>query len=121
MSRTSMADKLKQTTAEQQKANQERFAKADTALLNGNHPPKADPVIQEEPATVMVRDGFLLPEGDHNIIQATRERLAAQGLIASKAEVMRMALRALEKSSDKTLASLFQKLEPLKRGRKPAK
>ncbi|MGI9276237.1 MAG: hypothetical protein ACR2PT_15530 [Endozoicomonas sp.] len=121
MSRKSMADKLKQTTTEQQQDNLDRFAKADTALLNGGSRTKPEPVTKEESETLMVRDGFLLPEDDHNIIQRTRDRLVEQGLVASKAEVIRMALRALEKTADKPLTSLYRKLEPVRRGRKPYK
>ena len=118
MVKKSIADKLKQTTSEQQQENKDRFSKADSVLLrkaSGETEPlkKRGAGAQQK----LIRDGFLIPECDHKIIQETQQRLASGGVMVSKTEVIRMALRALETQSDKRLSALFRSLESIKKGR----
>ena len=115
--RKSMAEQLKRTASEQRNDNEDRFLKADTVLLNGNNKTKKPQDDSKEESTKLIREGFLIPVDDHVIIEASRSRLAINGLTASKTEVIRLALRAINDLTDKQLRSLYQKLEPVKRGR----
>ena len=119
MVRKSMADKLKQTTNDQQKANADRFSNADTLMLKeasgttGIDEKKKVP--QQE--TKLVRDGFLMPERDHALVKAAQDRLLAKGMNASKTEIYRAALHALHSLSDAEIEHTCRSLEPVKRGR----
>ena len=117
MGKRSLAEKLKQTTTEQRQENKDRFSNADDVLLKGiSGKGKLEP-RKELAQQSLVRDGFLIPKDDHAIILATRQRLASSGYTASKTEVIRMALKALETQSEKQLAGLYQSLDEVKRGR----
>jgi hypothetical protein len=117
MSRQSMHDKLKQTTEAQQQDNCDRFANADSVLLKGVAGKQDGQPKPEDDKPKLIRDGFLIPEQEHAIIQATRQRLAGNGITASKTEVIRLALKALEKQSDKQLLTLYRSLDTIRKGR----
>lgn len=120
MTKKSLADKLKQTTSAQRQDNKDRFKSADDVLLRGISAGEKKPAglpLPEDDKTPLVRVGFLIPEAEHAIIQATLQRLAMMGVTSSKTEVVRMALKALEKQSDKQLKALSDGLEPVRKGR----
>lgn len=125
MTKKSLADKLKQTTTAQRQDNKDRFKSADDVLLRGisgsaGEKKKDGQLLPEDDKTPLVRAGFLIPEAEHAIIQATLQRLAMMGVTSSKTEVVRMALKALEKQSDKQLKELSEELEPVRKGRPSA-
>lgn len=122
MMKKSLADKLKQTTTAQRQDNKDRFKSADDLLLRGIAGPAGEKKpaglpLPEDDKAPLVRAGFLIPEAEHAIIQATLQRLAMAGITSSKTEVVRMALKALEKQSDKQLKALSDGLEPVRKGR----
>lgn len=122
MVKKSLADKLKQTTTAQRQDNKDRFKSADDVLLRGisgaaGEKKPAGLPLPEDDKTPLVRAGFLIPEAEHAIIQATLQRLAMAGITSSKTEVVRIALKALEKQSDKQLKALSDGLEPVRKGR----
>lgn len=120
MARKSMADKLKQTTVEQQKSNQDRFERANTVMLKevvSEPSEKPVPAKKKEVETKLVRDGFLMPENDYKLIKTIIGRLARKGHTATKTQVYRAALHALDAASDDDLVALFDCLETVRRGR----
>ena len=122
MPKKSLSEQLKQTAKAQKQENKDRFSKADSVLLK-KASGKTEPAKKQKPKTEnqsnqkLIRDGFLIPENDHKIIQETQKRLASSGTMTSKTEVIRIALRALEKLSDKRLSAFFRELESIKKGR----
>lgn len=68
----------------------------------------------------LVRDSFTMPEAEYALIAAIKQRCLDQGLAARKSEVLRAALAALARLSDKSVASAIRQLDPVKTGR-PAK
>lgn len=66
---------------------------------------------------VMVRDGFTMPVWDYELIEDTRVRLAGQGIMKNKTEILRMALNVLNQRTDKQLVDLAHKVPKIKTGR----
>lgn len=65
----------------------------------------------------VVRDSFTMPADDYRLIAVIRERCLKRGVSASKSEVLRAGLVALDAMKDKGLAKAIQRLPKVKTGR----
>ena len=65
----------------------------------------------------MLRDSFTVPATDYERILTIKKRCLKTGTGASKSEVLRAGLTALDALSDRDLQSLFKKLPKVKTGR----
>jgi Arc/MetJ-type ribon-helix-helix transcriptional regulator len=130
-----------QHTVEQQDASlKKRFEAADSVLLSEPRsdlkarvaeraPGKAEkaPRAGSAEATkklsapagdLAVRDTFSMPPEEYEVIDRVRNKVAREGFIYSKSEVVRAALAALGAMQTKDLVYLLSKVERIKPGRK---
>ncbi len=81
-----------------------------------SRPLEATPEFQKE---TVVRDGFSMPLDDYKLIDQARRRAMSLGLSdidgVTKSQVLRVALRVLEKTSDQDFISLFEKTKALRK------
>ncbi len=82
------------------------------------------PAKAEKPAKPrkikLVRDGFAMPEGEYAQIADLKKRLAAQGVLVKKSELLRAGIALLVAQSDVELKRVLATVERVKTGR-PAK
>ncbi len=107
-------NKLRTTVANQDKALQDRFDKADSILLK----PSAatpEPVAKKSP---VVRDTFSMPHDDYARIGKIRTKAAKEGHISTKSEVIRAGLQALDMLKGEELVVALNRLEKVTPGRK---
>lgn len=129
MAKKDFAAALHKTTKAQDKAVDDRFAAADSALLSGK-PPVVVPAQPQPPATpagsttvadpsqLVTRDTFSMPSGDYALIEQLRVVAAKQGRNTNKSEVIRAGLRHLLALKPAQLVELLDGLEKVKPGRK---
>lgn len=129
MAKKDFAAALHKTAKAQDKAVDDRFAAADSVLLNGKPPVVAPtqpklPAASAGPATVtdssqlVTRDTFSMPSGDYGLIEQLRVVAARQGRNTNKSEVVRAGLRHLLTLKPEQLVELLDGLEKVKPGRK---
>ena len=68
----------------------------------------------------LVRDSFIMPEGEYAVIATLKSRCLNSGVPAKKSEILRAAIANLAKLSDTLLLGAIGRLEVIKTGR-PAK
>ncbi|TRZ69894.1 MAG: hypothetical protein D4S02_01345 [Rhodocyclaceae bacterium] len=68
----------------------------------------------------LIRDSFTMPEAEHALIAALKERCLAIGVAARKSEILRAAIAVLADLDDKAVAIAIRRVEVIKTGR-PAK
>lgn len=135
-SKRDMKALLKDSLVAEDKATQDRFARADIAL--GHRDSSSDPQDHspqktekkaaaeakprkkhQPPAQKVIRDTFSMPEGDHALIAELQEQLVRENaLVLNKSEILRAGLHALHSMSGAQRNKVAQSVENLKRGRK---
>ena len=126
---------LKDSLVAEDKATQDRFARADIALGHresgkaepqeesraGQGAGQATPRKKRRPPAVqkVIRDTFSMPEGDHGLIAELQEQLVREhALVLNKSEILRAGLHALRSMSESQRMKAARSVENLKRGRK---
>ena len=118
---------LRKTVSTQQKVIADRFAVADSPLLNVK--PTAEPKVPKpaalpssattvDPSHLVTRDTFSMPSGDYALIEQLRVVAAKQGRNTNNSEVVRAGLRSLLALKPADLVALLDGLEKVKPGRK---
>ena len=108
-------EKLRETLANQNKATQERFDRADSMLLG------ARPIPVPEPAPAkssLVKSTFCMPPEDYALIEKIRTKAAKEGHISANSEVIRAGLHALHLLEGAKVVEMLRRLEKLTPGRK---
>jgi hypothetical protein len=90
-------------------SNVDLFKEADNLFEQKKPPPpKKDKVI---------RDTFTIAEKEYLLIDKCKNKLLENKLSATKSEILRMALVALDKSSDRNLITCYESIEKVRLGR----
>lgn len=95
----------------------DKFARAEAALGGREKPPKPSAESSHER---VVRDSFTMPTADYGLISSIKQRCLKRGVSASKSEVVRAGLAALDAMTDKELTEVLGKLPKVKTGRPAA-
>lgn len=121
MAKKSMKAALSSSLKEENKTVKTRFEKAES-LLAGQEIKEGD----LESATNdkesgerkrVVRDSFTLPTEDYELIALLKQRCLDAAYSATKSEVIRAGLHALNEMSDQELIQVFSELTKVKTGR----
>jgi len=106
----SLQSSLKQEreTTKDRLSDTDLFAAADNLFEKKTPTPKKDKVI---------RDTFTIAEKEYLLIDKCKNKLLENKLSATKSEVLRMALVALDKFSNKELISCYQSIAKIQLGR----
>jgi len=107
----------------------DRFERAEAALRTPEDPPRTrtgEPATSGKTRTVharpialekVIRDSFTMPSRDYKKITQLREKCLKAGLSATKSEILRAGLHALEGMSADDLRRVVQSVEKVKPGR----
>ncbi len=109
-----------------------RFDRADEALALEKEPapqpgdatPAAEMVVSGHTAptsTPVVREIFSMPESDSSLLTSLRHRCKIAGHFASKSEIVRAGLHALEGMSNDEIVAVLGSLEKRRPGRKSSR
>lgn len=102
----------------------EKAAKVSKPVIPSRPAKVAKVAKAEKPAKPrkikLVRDGFAMPEGEYAQIADLKKRLAAQGVLVKKSELLRAGIALLVAQSDVELKRVLATVERVKTGR-PAK
>jgi hypothetical protein len=114
MTKKQYENQLRATVESQDKALQARFEKADSILM------KIPATVLEVPPqnSAVIRDTFSMPPDDSALIETLRTTAAKEGRIASKSEIVRAGLHALNVFKGHELVEVLNRLEKVKPGRK---
>lgn len=96
-------------------------ALVDSPTQSANTPEKPQPrqrKRQDATSDYVVRDTFSMPTKDYGVIEVIRLRLAREGYICSKSEVIRAGLLALNSMRSMELIEKISVVEKIKMGRK---
>jgi Arc/MetJ-type ribon-helix-helix transcriptional regulator len=128
MTKKDFSKKVAATVATQVTANEERFAKADAALLNSGRGTLATVPVTEAPSrksvaplksmSTVVRDTFSMPSDEYAVLDVLRGKAAASGRFPSKSELVRCGIRALKTLTTEQLCELLEQGAKLKPGPK---
>ncbi len=94
----------------EEEALQARFDRAES-VFEEKHP--ARPAAPDR----VIRDSFTLPSIDYQLIAALRTRCLNSAISATKSEVIRAGLHALERMQDEELLKVIENLPKVKTGR----
>lgn len=100
----------------EQDAVKTRFERAETALAKTTAQRASDPRESGNDERV-IRDSFTMPTDAYNLIAAIRQRCLKRGISATKSEVLRAGLAALNAMTDKELVEVIERLPKVKTGR----
>jgi hypothetical protein len=114
MPRKNMKKALGASLKAEEQAVRSRFEKAETALAGKG---RVASVSRPSADRRVIRDSFTMPAPDYELISSIKKRCLKLGTAASKSEVLRAGLVALDALSDRELQSLFEKLPKVKTGR----
>lgn len=120
-----MKTALSTSLQSEQKAVEERFARAETVLAArsvGAEPivPVVETPRPTPPALAVpkvVRDSFTMPEADYALIGELRARLLRCGVASTKAEMLRAGLQLLAALSEEELQEAVAGLAKVRTGR----
>lgn len=123
MAKPSMKGALKRSMEQENQDFDRRFERAEQVLgsratLSSTLEPA--PVEAPEPlppVEKVVRDSFTMPQGDHDRIQALRERCLKGGVSVSKSELVRAGLSLLQALGDRELLAAVQAVDKVRTGR----
>lgn len=79
--------------------------------------PKTDPIKKPLSRKIAVKDTFSFPEDDHALIENLIKSLLSKGVHASKSEIVRAGLHALNDMEIDESIEVISKLERLQTGR----
>lgn len=85
--------------------------------ISGHSSAAATGVLNASSETV-ARDSFTCPQSEHAAIERARQKLARQGVISQKSEMVRIALQMLDTLTAPQLAQAYKGLAKIKPGRK---
>lgn len=109
--------KAEEQAVRQRFDKKDKFARAESVLGGGGKLPGP---AREGKHERVVRDSFTMPTADYGLISTIKQRCLKKGVSASKSEVVRAGLAALEAMSDRELVELVEKLPKVKTGRPAA-
>ncbi|PKG82031.1 hypothetical protein CXF85_16020 [Colwellia sp. 75C3] len=116
-----LSQAARNTSNKAQKTSKDRFDKADILLAkkevsfaakntkNTVKKKKAD-IVQDS----VVPCQFKLLQSEDNLIDSIKLRFAIQGMTLNKSEILRTAIKALERQTDKQLKTTFSSVEKIK-------
>ncbi len=101
------------------KTVEDKFSRADVVLQNK---------VQKKPSrlpdqnhttfqSTVIRYSVSVPQGDFNILEKIKKRYLKMEIAASRSEIHRVSIHALDSLSDAQLLQSYEKLEKLKPGR----
>lgn len=107
--KSALSDSIKAET----KTVQSKFEIADNAIEDKQSTKKE----KHQTTKKVVRDSFTFPVEDINLIGELKNRSLKCAINATKSEIIRAGLHALNAMSDKELVKILQTLEKVKTGR----
>jgi len=130
---------LQNSLTEEDKAVNDRFAKADSVLLRGEELRGEKSLLEGEeaqtatasrsrrsgrvaemaplPQALVIRDSFTMPEKDYELIRAIQANLLKVGVHLNKSEILRAGLHALIEMQQPGLMKVAAGVEKVKTGR----
>lgn len=122
MPKKDMKSALGASLKAEEQAVRSRFEKAESVLGRGKSAPRPEPPLPSNGAAdKVIRDSFTIPGDEYELISRIKKRCMKVGVSASKSEVLRAGLAALNAMPDRELAKVFESLARVKTGRPPAK
>ncbi len=120
MSAKNMKGALGASLKAEETAVKNRFERAETALARNDVAAASRPEAAPMPDTLRVkRDSFTMPVADHERIAQLQKRCMKGEIGASKSEILRAGLAALDALTDEQLAAVVRSLDKVKTGRRP--
>lgn len=109
---------LKNSLSVEEQAVRNRFEKAET-LLSGNRQENlsAERKIPRRDVEKVVRDSFTMPQTDYELIATLKNRSLNSGVAATKSEILRAGLLALEQMDETDFLDKIRTIEKIKTGR----
>lgn len=107
-------DSLRSSLKQERKSSQEKVAKTDLFAAADNLFEKKLPALKKEK---IIRDTFTLAEKEYLLIDKCKNKLLENKLSTTKSEILRMALVALDKCSNKELICCYESITKIKLGR----
>jgi len=118
MSAKNMKGALGASLKAEETAVKNRFERAETALARNDVATASR--SEATPETLRVkRDSFTMPVADHERIAQLQKRCMKGEIGASKSEILRAGLAALDALTDEQLAAVVRSLDKVKTGRRP--
>jgi hypothetical protein len=121
MAQSNMKEALEVSLRGEQDAVEERMAKADSYFAAREQAVTQDPALSKDPSKPardkVIRDGFTMPAGDYKLIAELQATCLHAGISATKSDVLRAGLHALQKLPPAELKQLLMELEKVKPGR----
>lgn len=105
----------------EERSVQSRFEKAESLLGRGKGEGGRHVARADGGAGRVIRDSFTIPDGEYELISLIKKRCMKAGISASKSEVLRAGLAALDAMTEKDLARIFDGLTKVKTGRPATK
>ena len=121
MPKKDMKSALGASLKAEEQAVRSRFEKAESVMGQGKPSPRVQPPPPGNGAGKVIRDSFTIPGDEYELIAQIKKRCMKAGISASKSEILRAGLAALNAMSDRELAKVFQTLARVKTGRPVAK
>ena len=113
MPKKNMKSALSASLDAEKQALKSRFETADAYFSDRDK----EESPQSQPHSKVIRDAFTFPEEDYQLISKLRDRLLSNAVNASKSEVLRAGLIALDRMGDRKLVELIGSLTKIKTGR----
>jgi hypothetical protein len=116
MAKKDMKSALKNSLSVEEKSVQDRFEKAETLLGKKEGLSPEIKITQVEKLKV-VRDSFTMPQTDYELITTLKKRSLESGIQATKSEILRAGLLALNQMTEVEFVSKIETVEKIKTGR----
>ena len=121
MPKKDMKSALGASLKAEEQAVRSRFEKAESVMGQGKSSPRVQQPPPADGAGKVIRDSFTIPGDEYELISRIKKRCMKAGVSASKSEVLRAGLAALDAMPDRELAKVFGTLSRVKTGRPPSK
>jgi hypothetical protein len=121
MPKKDMKSALGASLKAEEQAVRSRFERADSVLGQGRSAPPEQQASPSKRDSKVIRDSFTIPSDEYELISRIKKRCMKGGISASKSEVLRAGLAALDAMPDTYLVKLLEKLPKVKTGRPPMK
>ena len=126
MVRKNMKSALSASLKAEDEAFKSRFERAE-AILGDTNSSQSEVTSDSDPLSSqkllkkerVIRDSFTLPEADHALIAAIKQRCLKGAVNVTKSEVVRAGLHALSSLPERELLEVMDNLTKVKTGRPP--
>lgn len=109
---------LKNSLSVEEEAVRNRFEKAETLLSKGKQGSSSgERKIRQRETEKVVRDSFTMPQTDYELITTLKNRSLNSGVAATKSEILRAGLLALEQMNETAFLDKIRIVEKIKTGR----